>query len=157
MDPLDYLTQAGGVARTAQLLAAGFSRTDIARLAGAGAQQLRRGVFVLPDCRPEFLAAIRNNARVSCASAAAHYGLWLRDAPARHHLACNHGHGGGFVRHRTVRFAGHPMLPVAAIEDVVLHAMTCLPAAACGGGYCDIRPASSRRSLGTAQEPTPRR
>ena len=46
--------------------------------------------------------------------------------PPRHHLACNHGHGGGFIRHRTVRFDGHPTLPVAAIEDVVLHAMTCL-------------------------------
>ena len=32
MDPLDYLTQLGGVARTAQLLAAGYSRTEISRL-----------------------------------------------------------------------------------------------------------------------------
>lgn len=126
MDPLDYLIQLGGVARTGQLLAAGYSRTDIAHLADAGARQLRRGVFALPDCRPELMAAVRHNARVSCASAAGHYGLWLREAPARHHLACNHGHGEGFVRHRTVRFDGHPALPLAAIEDVVLHAMNCL-------------------------------
>ena len=32
----------------------------------------------------------------------------------------------GFIRHRTIRFDGHPTLPVAAIEDVVLHAMVCL-------------------------------
>jgi very-short-patch-repair endonuclease len=125
MDPLDYLTQLGGVARTAQLLAAGFSRTEISRL-GTVARQPRRGVFVLPQCRPEFEAAIRHNARASCASGAGHYGLWLREAPAQHHLACNHGRGGGFIRHRTVRFDGHPTLPLAAIEDVVLHAMTCL-------------------------------
>ena len=50
MDPLDYLTQLGGVARTAQLLAAGFSRTEISRL-GTVARQPRRGVFVLPQCR----------------------------------------------------------------------------------------------------------
>ena len=125
MDPVDYLTQLGGVARTGQLLAAGFSRTEIARLA-AVVRQPRRGVLVLPDCRPELEAAIRHNARVTCASAAGHYGLWLRDPPAQHHLACNHGHGAGFVRHRTVRFDGHPTLPLAAVEDVVLHAMSCL-------------------------------
>jgi hypothetical protein len=126
MDPLNYLAQLGGVARTGQLLAAGYSRTEIAHLADAGVRQLRRGVFVLPQCRPELVAAIRHNARVSCASAAGHYGLWLREAPAQHHLACNHGHGVGFIRHRTVRFDGHPVLPIAAIEDVALHAMTCL-------------------------------
>jgi very-short-patch-repair endonuclease len=125
MDPLDYLIRLGGVARTGQLLAAGFSRTDIARLA-AGVRRPRRGVLALPECRPEFEAALRHNARVTCASAAGHYELWLRDPPAQHHLACNHGHGAGFVRHRTVRFDGHSTLPLAAVEDVVLHAMSCL-------------------------------
>ena len=125
MDPVDYLTQLGGVARTGQLLAAGFSRTEIARLA-AVVRQPRRGVLVLPDCRPELEVAIRHNARVTCASAAGHYGLWLRDPPAQHHLACNHGHGAAFVRHRTVRFDGHPTLALAAVEDVALHAMSCL-------------------------------
>lgn len=125
MDPLHYLAQLGGVARTGQLLAAGYSRTDVARLAGTVSQP-RRGVFALPGCRPELLAAVRHNARVSCASAAGHYGLWLREPPAQHHLACNHGHGSGFVRHRTVRFDGHTTLPLAAVEDVVLHAISCL-------------------------------
>lgn len=125
MDPLAYLAQLGGVARTGQFLSAGYSRRDIARLALV-ARQPRRGVFALPDCRPEFLAALQHNGRVSCASAAGHYGLWLRDPPARHHLACNHGHGRGFVRHRTVRFEGPAALPVAAVEDVVLHALGCL-------------------------------
>ena len=99
MDPLTYLSQLGGVARTGQLLAAGYSRRDVARLA-AVVRKPRRGIFALPDCRPEFLAAVLNDARATCTSAAAHYGLWLRVAPDSHHLACNHGHGGGFVRHR---------------------------------------------------------
>lgn len=126
MEAHQYLSQLGGVARTGQLLAAGYSRTDIARLLAQGASQPRRGVFILPDCKPEIAAAIRHNARVSCASAAGHYGLWLREPPAEHHLACNHGHGRGFVRHRTVRFDPHPLLPLAAVEDVVLHALGCL-------------------------------
>ena len=126
MDPLNYLAQLGGVARTGQLLAAGYSRTEIAQLGRAGVRQLRRGVFALPDCRPDLEAAIRHSARITCASAAGHYGLWLRDPPGQHHLACNHGHGSGFIRHRTVRFEGHSSLPLAAIEDAVLHAMSCL-------------------------------
>ena len=111
MDPLHYLAQLGGVARTGQLLAAGYTRTEIARLTDAGASQPRRGIFLLPECRPELAAAIRHNARVSCASAAAHYGLWQREPPAEPHLACNHGHGSGFIRHRTVRFDAPAQLP----------------------------------------------
>jgi very-short-patch-repair endonuclease len=126
MDPINYLAQLGGVARTGQLLAAGYSRTDIAGLTRAGARQPRRGVFMLPECQPELAAAIRHNARITCASAAAHYGLWLREIPAQHHLACNHGHGTGFIRHRTSRFDGPALLPVAAVEDVTLHALSCL-------------------------------
>jgi very-short-patch-repair endonuclease len=127
MDVHDHLMQLGGVARTGQLLAAGFTRTDINRLAKAGVRQPRRGIHLHPDARPEFVAALRHNAKVSCASAASHYGLWLRDPPLQHHLACDHGHGRGFIRHRTLRFEGHPVLPVAAVQDVVLHAMGCLP------------------------------
>lgn len=131
MDPLAYLAQLGGIARTGQFLSAGYTKRDVARLAVV-VRQPRRGIFVLPDCKPEFLAALQHNARVSCASAAEHYGLWLRNPPGQHHLACNHGHGRGFVRHRTVRFEGPAELPVAAVEDVVLHALGCLapPAAA---------------------------
>lgn len=130
MDIIDYLKQAGGVARSAQLLNAGFPRRELLRLQEYGASQPRRGVFVLPECDEGILGAVLNNGRLSCASAAAHYGLWLRKPPARLHLACNHGHGSGFVRHRTIRFQGHPHLPVAAVEDVALHALGCLPAPA---------------------------
>ncbi|WP_242703541.1 DUF559 domain-containing protein [Arthrobacter sp. D5-1] len=130
MDALKYLQEAGGVARTGQLLRAGFSRSDVESLTSRGAIRPRRGVLMLSDHRPEFAAAIRNNALVSCASAASHYGLWLRTAPSQHHLTCDHGHGSGFIRHRTARFDPHAALPVAAIEDVVLHAMTCLEAPA---------------------------
>lgn len=127
MDILDYVKQAGGIARSAQLLDAGFSRRDLLRLREMGAAQPRRGIFVLPQCDAGFAAAVLNSGRLSCASAAAHYGLWLRDPPTRPHLACNHGHGSGFIRHRTVRFPGHPFLPLAAVEDVALHALGCLP------------------------------
>ncbi|MGY4541505.1 very-short-patch-repair endonuclease [Arthrobacter sp. UYNi723] len=130
MDIYEFLKRTGGVARTAQLLSAGYSRTDIERLTARGVTQPRRGIFLTPDCDQDLAAAVRHNARLTCASAADHYGLWLRDPPAEHHLACNHGHGRGFIRHRTSRFNPHPTLPLAAVEDVVLHAIGCLPAPA---------------------------
>ncbi|TQJ35451.1 DUF559 domain-containing protein [Arthrobacter sp. SLBN-122] len=126
MEILEYLHKAGGVARSAQLLDAGFSRRDLLRLKEVGATQPKRGLFVLPGCDEDFRAAIEHNGRLSCASAASHYGLWLRRPPTRLHLACNHGHGTGFVRHRTVRFQGQAWSPVAAVEDVALHALGCL-------------------------------
>ncbi|MET3349945.1 UNVERIFIED_ORG: very-short-patch-repair endonuclease [Arthrobacter sp. UYEF1] len=126
MDIFEHLKHAGGVARTAQLLTAGYSRREIAQLPYRGATQPRRGIFLVPDCDLDLAAAVHHNARLTCSSAAGHYGLWLRNPPTRLHLACNHGHGSGFIRHRTVRFDGHPELPVAAVEDVALHALGCL-------------------------------
>lgn len=126
MDIFDYLKQAGGAARTAQLLGSGYSRRDIGRLTDLGATQPRRGVFLVPGCDPDLAAAIRHNGRLTCASAASRYGLWLRNPPPRLHLACNHGHGRGFIRHRTLRFDGHEDFPIAAVEDVALHALGCL-------------------------------
>lgn len=127
MDIHQYLRKSGGVARSGQLRDAGFPLRDLSRLTALGATQPRRGIFVLPEYDKGLLAAVLNNGRLSCASAAGHYGLWLRSPPEQPHLACNHGHGNGFIRHRTVRFPGHPSLPVAAVEDVVLHALGCLP------------------------------
>ncbi|HSU47163.1 MAG TPA: hypothetical protein VLJ40_09640, partial [Arthrobacter sp.] len=127
MDIFDYPKQAGGIARSSQLIQAGFPRRDLLRLRDTGVSQPRRRVFVLPDCEEGLRAAVLNNGRLSCASTAAHYGLWLRKPPSRIHLACNHGRGTGFIRHRTIRFRGHSLLPVAAVEDVALHALGCLP------------------------------
>lgn len=127
MDIHEYLAHLGGVARTGQLLAFGFTRSELRSLRDTGVTQPRRGVFMLQDANPALVAATKHNARVSCASAAGLYGLWLRKPPHRHHLSCNHGHGNGFVRHRTSRFEPHATLPLAAIEDVVLHGLSCLP------------------------------
>lgn len=127
MDPVRYLRQLGGVARVGQLKQAGLSNRDLAFLERSGVQRPKRGILALPDCDPDFLAAVNNNARVTCASAAKSYGLWLRHAPTSRHLSCNHGHGHGFVRHRTQRFPSNGDLPLAAVEDVVLHALGCLP------------------------------
>lgn len=77
-DPIDiyeFLKRTGGVARTAQLLSARYSRTDIERLTARGVTQPRRGIFLTPDCDQDLAAAVRHNAPLTCASAADHYGL----------------------------------------------------------------------------------
>ncbi|MDQ0692306.1 endonuclease domain-containing protein [Arthrobacter sp. W4I7] len=127
MDILEYLVHAGGAARTGRLLAAGYSRRDIAGLLELGVRQPRRGIFLAPGCNEQLAAALHHNGRLTCASAAAHYGLWIRNPPAQLHLACNHGHGAGFIRHRTTRFLSDQLQPFAAVEDVVLHGLGCLP------------------------------
>ncbi|MCH6471383.1 endonuclease domain-containing protein [Sinomonas terrae] len=135
MDPLQILSSLGGVARSAALLDAGLSRTDLDFLARHVARP-KRGVYAAEDCRRDYLAAIMHNAVVTCASAARDYGLWLRTPPPQYHLGCDHGHstnlwaavaGVSSKVHRGLRYPKHHSLPLAALEDVLLHALRCLP------------------------------
>jgi very-short-patch-repair endonuclease len=84
-------------------------------------------VWALPAADPEYVKAILNNGRITCASAALRYGLWLKDRPARLHLATRHCRGRGFIRHGYTRFPLPETIPVASVEDTVIHALTCLP------------------------------
>lgn len=135
MDPLQILSSLGGVARSAALLDAGLSRSDLDFLARHVARP-KRGVYAAADCRRDYLAAIMHNSVLTCASAARDYGLWLRKAPGQYHLGCGHGHsanrGAGVARisvkiHRGLRYPKHHSLPLAALEDALLHALGCLP------------------------------
>ncbi|WP_422936411.1 DUF559 domain-containing protein [Sinomonas sp. P47F7] len=132
MDPLQLLQSFGGVARAKTLRDAGLGRGDLAFLSRHVARP-KRGVYATPDCRRDYLAAIMHNGVVSCASAARDYGLWLLDAPLQVHLGCPHGYLRGTsgpatpVFHRGLRYPPHHTLPLAAVEDVVFHALRCLP------------------------------
>jgi very-short-patch-repair endonuclease len=116
------------------LLEAGLTRHEISLLAQK-VDRPKRGVLALRDCRRDFLAAIMHNSVLTCASAAQDYGLWLRNAPARLHLGCDHGYSrdrGGSAKvprtfHRGLRYPKHHTLPLAAVEDVIIHALGCLP------------------------------
>jgi very-short-patch-repair endonuclease len=126
MEPIDFLRSLGGVARTRTLLEAGYSERAIGRLA-AQVQRPRKGLIAIPGCNPDYLFALRENGLLSCGSAAAEHGLWIRQPPARRHLGCLHSRNSLFVPHRTLRFPPHPTLPIASVEDTVLHALGCLP------------------------------
>lgn len=126
MEPLEYLTSIGGVARTASLLRAGITKRQIAVLGELGSKPAR-GIIALPGCDSDYLFALVHNGLLTCASAAAWHGLWIRDKSSRRHLAVAHARVVGFTPHRTIRFPGHETFPVASVEDTVLHALGCLP------------------------------
>ena len=125
MDLHAYITSLGGVARTRTLIEAGYTKRDIASIA-LDFKKPARGIIALPGCNPDFLFALLHNGLLTCGSAAEFYGLWIRARPARRHLACAHSRSAAFVAHRTRRFPPHGLLPVASIEDTVLHALGCL-------------------------------
>ncbi|WP_028267610.1 endonuclease domain-containing protein [Arthrobacter sp. MA-N2] len=127
MDALEYLTSVGGVARVGLLRANGHTPSAICKLAFAGAYQPRKGIWALPSADPEYLSAILNNGQLTCASAASRYGLWIKDKPLRLHLATRHCRGRGFVRHGGLRLSSENAIPLASVEDTVIHALTCLP------------------------------
>ncbi|MDR6620890.1 hypothetical protein [Sinomonas atrocyanea] len=126
MDALNYLRSLGGVARTATLLRAGATKREVAALAGLGTRPAR-GIVALPGCNPDYLFALVHNGVLTCGSAATSHGLWIREAPLRRHLAVAHSRVTAFTAHRILRFPTHDVLPIASIEDTVLHALNCLP------------------------------
>lgn len=126
MDPLDFLISLGGVARVGTLLGEGYSERAVRNLATAGARQPRKGVWALPGANPAFLQAIVTDALLTCASSATHYGLWLKDKPRSLHLASKHRRGLHTPKHGRLRFAAHGSLPIASLEDTVIHGLTCL-------------------------------
>lgn len=126
MDALEFLTSVGGVAKVGLLRARGFRPNDLRKLADAGAYQPKHGLWAIPAADPDFLAALCNNSHLTCASAATRYGLWLRNKPTKLHLATKHSRGRGFVRHSGLRFGTESQVPLASVEDTVLHALTCL-------------------------------
>ncbi|GAA3308521.1 MULTISPECIES: endonuclease domain-containing protein [Arthrobacter] len=126
MDPLEFLKSLGGVARVGLLRREGYSERAVRGLASAGAVQPRKGVWALPDADPEFLQAIIDNSLLTCASSASRYQLWLKDRPGSPHLVSKHHRGRHFARHGRLRFEPDQNLPIASLEDTVIHGLTCL-------------------------------
>ncbi|WP_442544509.1 endonuclease domain-containing protein [Arthrobacter sp. KN11-1C] len=126
MDPLDFLKSLGGVARVGLLRREGYSERAVRGLSFAGAHQPRKGVWALPDADPELLHAIIDNSLLTCASSGSRYQLWLKDRPARLHLASKHHRSRRFATHGQLRFEPDRRLPIASIEDTVIHGLTCL-------------------------------
>ncbi|GAA4047114.1 hypothetical protein GCM10023063_37980 [Arthrobacter methylotrophus] len=114
-------------------------RRDLLK-AGVGAWQLRtaarrdrvvvpyRGVLALADAPREFGAAYKHGGVLTCISAAPHYGLWQLNPANELHLVCGNGiPRDGVVLHRSASLPPMPGRPVAALADVLVHALRCRP------------------------------
>lgn len=128
MDAITTLRGLGSVARCREVLKRGPSRRQIDRHVARGEiLRLRPGVIALPDARPDYVAAVLNNGRLTCVSAAGAYDLWTISPANTLHLSCRHGHGGGYTNHRERTVPPHPRVPLVGVVDVLIHALRCLP------------------------------
>ncbi len=129
MELTEILRGAGGVAPTSLLIANGVGdpviRTAVRR---QRIVRLERGLLALPGADPEFVAARRSRALLTCVSACKRYGLWMLHEPARpHYWLANGRRTGNFVSHRSALVQRPLQEPVAALPDVLLHSLLCLP------------------------------
>lgn len=128
MDVLNALRRSGSVARTGDLLSWGASRRQLRTAVDDGTLiHVRKGIYALPDAPGDYVAALRMNARLTCASAAAHHGLWLLTPPTRLHVSSVGRSGGKYVNHQFRTVDPHPHLPVTGVVDTLIHALQCLP------------------------------
>jgi len=129
MEPAEILKSAGGVLLRRDVIAAGATDTDIRRAFRSGhVVRLERGLLALPGADAELVAAGLARSLLTCASAAAQYGLWQLQPPPRPHYWQSNGRSAArCVSHRLplTQQAHHRTL--AALPDVLLHALLCLP------------------------------
>lgn len=129
MDLFTFLRPRGGAAKRSELVAAGFQRAELeAAVAGGLLFRPLRGIYATTTADDGVLAAFRSNGRLTCISAAAYYNLWALHPAQALHLSCGNGvPKAGVVDHSSCTHPKHPLLPVAGLADVLLHALRCLP------------------------------
>ena len=126
------LAAAVGVARTPELIAAGYSRRDLERAVERGVLvRVCRGWVAVPDADPELVAAARNGVVLTCITQARRSELWVL-AEDRCHVAADRHRGGPAPERATVHWAA-PMVPRAPgmladpIENVLAAVASCQP------------------------------
>lgn len=129
MQPSDFLTRQGGVARLAHLRRAGFTRSQIGQAVNSGlVLKPRHGVYRSPRANDDFVRAYEANAAVTCVSAAGHFALWTLRDPGQPHLAASHRRlPSKVVPHRFTGNVSTLLPPVLPLKDVLVHALQCLP------------------------------
>lgn len=130
MDPVERIAVLGGAARFGEI---GATRRELAQLVEQGRlRQLCRGGYAVPDAPASLVAAVRENAVVSCRSALELLGVEAYGDGTISHLSLPPSRGSGLKRPRGVR--RHRELPerhgatrVASLVDAAARAAVCLP------------------------------
>jgi very-short-patch-repair endonuclease len=130
MEPTEILRAAGGVAPTGLLVAHGIGDAVIrSAIRNQRILRLERGLLAVHGADPEYVAARRSRALLTCISACKRYGLWMLHEPAKpHYWFANGRRTGNFVSHRAPLVQRPLEEPVAALPDVLLHSLLCRPA-----------------------------
>ncbi len=129
MDIVKALNICGGAARRPSVARLGVDDAALRRAVRSGAvQQPCRGLYALPTAAPDYVALLQRRQLLTCVSAAPFYRLWALQQTGPRHVYhrrgpstdAESGHGG-------LLFEPHPHRPVAALGDVLIHALRCLP------------------------------
>ncbi|MDQ1054185.1 very-short-patch-repair endonuclease [Arthrobacter sp. SORGH_AS 212] len=131
MDVHKALEICGGAARRPALARLGVNDSSLRRAVRAGLVQPDRGLYALPTASPHLVAALRNREVLTCSSAAAAYSLWTLPADGLRHVYHRRREAvsGGAVHHAGLLLPPASYQPVAALADVLIHALRCLPVA----------------------------
>jgi very-short-patch-repair endonuclease len=114
---------------TRDVLAAGATETGLRRAVRSGeVVRLERGLLAVAGADPELVSAGRARGLLTCVSAAPTYSLWQLSPPGRPHYWQSNGRNpGGCVSHRLPLTQPPSHGTLAALPDVLLHALLCLP------------------------------
>ncbi|TQJ34337.1 very-short-patch-repair endonuclease [Arthrobacter sp. SLBN-122] len=99
------------------------------RAVRAGVLQPDRGLYALPTAPSDLVAVLRNRELLTCSSAASPYSLWSLPSDGRRHVYHRRQEAvcGAAVHHAGLLLPPSPLQPVAALADVLIHALRCLP------------------------------
>lgn len=111
MDITAFISHHGGVNRTADLVAAGFSRHVLGQALRSGRiLRVAPGWVAAPNADPVLAAAARGGVVLSCLTQAERIGLWIPRAPDRPHVAARSPNAHVRSTSCTVHWA-HPLVP----------------------------------------------
>lgn len=129
MDLTRVLKSSSGVASRQSLLDRGITDGQLRRAMRDGTiSSPQRGIFQLPEADSLFLQAHALKGALTCVSAAPYYQLWCLHEHVELHLSCRNGLSRPqAVTHRNLLLPPNRIQPVAALADVLLHALHCLP------------------------------
>lgn len=129
MDAMDILRSSGGVLLRRDVLAAGVTDGNLRRaVRGGEVLQLERGLLAVADADPDLVGAGRARGLLTCLSAAPMYRLWQLQPPAKPHYWQSNGRSAvKCISHRTTLTQEPQHRTLAALPDVLLHALLCLP------------------------------
>lgn len=130
MDVQKALQLCGGAARRPALGRLGIDDASLRRaVRGGQLLQPARGLYALPAAPAELVGLLRNRQLLTCASAAPRHGLWSLPSSGAlhvHHRRADAVTGTG-IHHAGLLLPPQPDRPVAALADVLIHALRCLP------------------------------